>query len=453
MTAAKDHLTSDGSTVGTIAYMSPEQVRGTDLDARTDLFSFGSVLYEAATGQLPFGERTTGLIFDSILNRDPVPPSRLNPQVPPAFEQIILKLLEKDRELRYQHASDTWRPTSDVRPSRSTQYGASTVCALPVTGSSGIPACGAKTRETKSHSCSGSAAAVAYAAAPPSGSAAHAHGSSTITLTIPPRKKIVLLSSVAALIVAVVGAWLALGHRAHALSDKDSIVIADFANTTGDQVFDGTLKQALAVGLGQSPYLSVVGEQQVASTLKRMDHKPDERLTSALAREICQRNGIKGFVAGTIGNVGSQYLITLQAINAASGETLAEGQAQASDKDHVLTALGSATSDLRGKLGESLASVKKFDKPLEDATTSSLEALKAYSLAGEKIDREGELQAKCAPEFTRVYVPSGRKFDDLCASMGLTCSHVCDWGGSSVRCDDDPYPDGGDGSRIAFCRP
>ncbi|MBV9670122.1 MAG: hypothetical protein JOZ43_04125, partial [Acidobacteriales bacterium] len=236
---------------------------------------------------------------------------------------------------------------------------------------------------------SGTSSAAAPAKAPSTPSAARR--SSTITLTVPARPQLFRWGAGAlVLVAAAIGAWFALGRRAHALTDKDSIVIADFANTTGDQVFDGTLKQALEVSLGQSPYLSVVSEQQVASTLKRMNHKADERVTSALAREICQRNAIKGFVAGNIGSVGSQYLITLQAVNAATGDILAEGQSQASDKDHVLAALSSASNDLRGKLGESLASVKKFDKPLDDATTSSLEALKAYSLAEEKIDREGD---------------------------------------------------------------
>ncbi len=191
------------------------------------------------------------------------------------------------------------------------------------------------------------------------------------------------------LVAAVAIGFFIHSRRAHAMTEKDSILVADFVNTTGDAMFDGTLRKALAVDLEQSPFLNVVPDQKVRQTLTFMGRAPEERVTNEIGREICQRDGIKAMLSGSIAAIGSQYLVTLTAINAANGDTLAEAQQQADNKDHVLAAMGEAVSALRGRLGESLASVKKFDKPLQEATTSSLDALKAYTL-GDQLHMNGD---------------------------------------------------------------
>src|SRR5579864_1368223 len=331
----EEHLTSPGTAVGTIAYMSPEQVRAKELDARTDLFSFGAVLYEMATGRLPFRGESTGVIFESILNRPPVPPVRLNPDVPPDLERIIVKCLEKDRDLRYQHASEI--RTDLQRLVRDTQS-ARIPAARPV--------------------------------------AARDFG----TLW-----KIAIPVAVTAVLLSVAG-YLYL-RRTPKLTDKDTVILADFANTTGDPVFDDTLKTALWVSLRQSPFLNVLDESDITKTLRLMTRPADTKLTPDIARELCQRAASKAYIAGAVGSLGSEYVLELKAVNCHSGDTLAEEQVTAAAKEKVLDALGEAATKLRGELGESLAIVQKFDVPLEQATTSSLEALKAYSL-GEKAQRE-----------------------------------------------------------------
>ena len=177
-----------------------------------------------------------------------------------------------------------------------------------------------------------------------------------------------------------VGGWLFFSRKAHALTDKDTIVLADFDNKTGDAVFDGTLRQGLSVQLEQSPFLSIISDQQIQQTLQMMGQKPDVKLTPEIARELCQRAGSTAVLDGSITQIGTPYLLTVKAINCSNGESLASTEAQASDKNHVLAALGETASQIRNKLGESLSTVKKFDTPLEQATTSSLEALQAYSL-------------------------------------------------------------------------
>lgn len=330
-------LTSPGSTVGTVAYMSPEQARGKDLDPRTDLFSFGTVLYEMSTGALPFRGETSAVVFEAILNRPPVPPVRLNPDVTAPLEAIIVKLLEKDKELRYQSAAEVRADLKRVR--RDTESGTIGVAA----GSSGrIRAAAAEDRFRKLWG---------YAVA-------------------------------ATVVLAIAGMAFVFLARRHsvAMTEKDTILVTDFVNTTADPVFDGTLKKAVSVDFSQSPYFNVASDQKVKQTLQFMGRPADDRVTSEVGREICQRDGIKAMLTGSIASLGSQYVITLEAVNAATGESLAQEQAQASDKEDVLNALHSASSKLRRKLGESLASLQKYDKPLSEATTSSLEALKAFTL-------------------------------------------------------------------------
>ncbi|MGA8101281.1 MAG: serine/threonine-protein kinase, partial [Candidatus Acidiferrales bacterium] len=319
-----EQLTRLGTAIGTIAYMSPEQVRGEPLDARTDLFSFGVVLFEMATGVPPFRGETAGVVGEAILNRTPVSPVRLNPDLPSKLEEIVNKALEKDRKLRFQHAADI--RTDLQRLKRDSDSGWSAIA------------------ETEAG--------------------------------LKPARKFIRWGVVtgAALVVAAlaVDGWLFFSRKAHALTDKDTIVLADFTNTTGDGVFDGTLRQGLSVQLEQSPFLSIISDQQIQQTLQMMDQKPDAKLAPEIARELCQRAGSAAVLDGTIAQIGTPYLLTLKAVNCSNGETLASTEAQASDKNHVLDALGKTASEMRNKLGESLSTVQKFDTPLEQATTPSL---------------------------------------------------------------------------------
>jgi len=338
---SEEHLTSPGSALGTIAYMSPEQVRARELDARTDLFSFGVVLYEMTTGAVLFPGESTGVIFEAILNRAPVPLVRLNPGLPAELERIIAKCLEKDRSLRYQHASDV--RTDLQRLKRDSESGRSSAAS---SGTMAAPEASA-TRIAK-----------------------------LWRITVP-----VLL---VALLVA--GGLYYRSHQSKRLTEKDTVVLADFTNTTGDAVFDDALKQSLAVELGQSPFLNVLSERKVSETLRMMGRPANERVTVDVGRELCLRSGSKAILSGSISSLGGPYVIGLVAVGCTTGEVLDREQVQASSKAEVLRALDQAASALRPKLGESLLSVQKFEVPIE-ATTTSLEALKNYSM-GIKVARE-----------------------------------------------------------------
>ena len=383
-------LTTGGSTMGTVTYMSPEQVAGKSLDARTDLFSFGAVLYEMATGHLAFERPTLGATFAAIMHEDALPPSRWNPGLLSPLEEIIGKALQKDRELRYQNASelraDLERVKRDVDSGR------------VVAADQRIEL---RSTEQPLRLRSGQAEGTAPTQAP--------------------RKAWYIAAAILSVVVAAGGLYYRLRQQNMRLTEKDTIVLTDFDNSTGDVIFDDTLKTALTVSLRQSPFLNVLSDGQVAKTLKLMTRSADTKLTPDVVRELCQRAGSKAYIDGAIGSLGSEYVLRLKAVNCETGDTLAEEQVTAASKEKVLNALGSATSKLRGELGESLATVQKFDVPLAQATTSSLEALKAYSLGHRAHSEKGPAAAlaydqraiELDPNFAMGYRAVGADYTSL----------------------------------------
>src|ERR1039457_1559 len=340
ITVSEEDLSSPGAMLGTVTYMSPEQVRAKELDARTDLFSFGAVLYEMATGKMPFQGESSAVICSEILTKNPQPPSQLNLSMSAELEDIIRRALGKDRALRYQHAADMRADLQRLkRDSDSNRF-------------------------------------------------------APVSRVAPTRKR--RLWWLAAAAVGIVGAGVAgcfVSHRPAKLTDKDTIVLADFDNKTGDAVFDDTLKQGLAVQLEQSPFLDLVSERRVNETLKLMGRPAGDQLTPEVTREVCQRTGSRAMLTGSIAALGSQYVIGLKAADSNTGDVLAEAQEQAGGKEQVLKALDAAAVSLRSKLGESVSSVQQYATPMEEATTSSLEALKAYSLGRKTLAAKGDTAA------------------------------------------------------------
>jgi len=373
-------LTTGNTALGTVSYMSPEQVAGKPLDERSDLFSFGVTLYEMACGRLPFDRDTQGATYGAILHEQPEPPTHWNPDLLPALDATIRKAIEKDRRLRFQHASDMRADLQRLR------------------------------RDTESGQIS----------------VAHGSGAAAAIKTYPVGRR-----NIWKIALPVLGMLLAAAaifgvryyrsrHVTH-LSEKDTIVVADFSNSTGEPIFDDTLKTALTISLQQSPFLNVLSQGSVAKQLKLMTQPGNTKLTPDLAREVCQRAGSKAYIAGSIASLGSQYVVEVKAVNCQTGDTLAQEQAASSGKERVLNGLGGAASKLRGELGESLATMQKFDTPLEEATTSSLEALKAYTLGAKAARDKGPAAAipyylraiELDPNFAMGYRRLGNAYNTL----------------------------------------
>jgi serine/threonine protein kinase/Flp pilus assembly protein TadD len=365
-------LTSPGSTLGTVAYMSPEQVRGKELDARTDLFSFGTVLYEMCTGALPFSGDTTGLIFHAILERTPLAAAQLNPAIPAKLEEIVEKALDKDRELRYQSAAEIRTDLQRLkRDSDSARLPAASGQVAGMGEQRGLP------------------------------------------------WKVVVPMALAVVALAAVSYFYF--HRTPKLTSEDTLVLAEFTNTTGDPVFDDTLKQAISVQLAQSPFLNILSNARTRATLKLMAKPSGTRLTPDVASDLCERADGKAYISGSIASLGSQYVIGLDAINCKTGDPLALEQVTAENKEHILKALDEAATKLREKLGESLSTMEKFDVPLDQATTPSLEALKALSVGVKTLQEKGS--AAAIPFFKRA-IELDPNFAAAHEALGISYSNL-----------------------------
>jgi serine/threonine protein kinase/tetratricopeptide (TPR) repeat protein len=374
-------LTTKNMALGTVNYMSPEQVAGKSLDERTDLFSFGVTLYEMTSGRMPFDKDTEGATYGAILYEHPEPPSQSNPQLPPQLDAIILKALEKDRSLRYQHASEMRADLQRLK--RDTESGR-----FPATVSGSVRVADVASTQGRLR-----------------------------------RKVVGRVGVMALLVVGLIagGLYYYVHQPAKRLTEKDTIILIDFANSTGDAIFDDTLKTALSVSLQQSPFLNVLSDREVTKTVQQMTLPPSTKLASDAARELCLRTRSKAYIAGAIGSLGSKYVLGLKAVNCQNGNTLAEDQVTASSKEKVLDALGEVASKLRGELGESLATVHRFDVPLEQETTSSLEALKAYSLGRKALNEKGSAASvpyhqraiELDPNFAMGYEAVGIDYSNL----------------------------------------
>jgi len=365
---------------GTPAYMSPEHVRGDDLDTRADIFALGLLLYEMAAGRAAFGGRTGGAIIEAILTRVPESVRHLNPQLPPQLEEIINKCIEKDRDRRYASAAAVRADLLALR--RVTESGQTTVSVT-------VPAAVVASTQ-KSDSRLG--------------------------------WKAIAIGGAALIAVLAISGWLYNTRRAHALTQADTVVLANFTNKTGDPVFDETLRQGLAAQLQQSPFLSLVSEQRIQQELRLMGVPPESKLTPKMAGELCERLGSKVYLGGSISNIGNQYVVGVNAVNCQTGDSVAQEQVTANGKEAVLSALGTASTKLREQLGESLKTIHELDTPIEQASTPSLEALQAYSLGRRNMTAKADYPAavpllehaiQLDPNFAMAYAILGTTYRNL----------------------------------------
>ncbi len=360
--------TEPGTIMGTVAYMSPEQARGGSVDARSDIFSLGVVCYEMIAGRAPFRGETLNHVVVAILDKDPAPLSAHAPETPDELQRIVNNALHKDREKRYRTAAEFLTDLKALLERTDLQVTFDGARADSATASAGQ------------------------------------------LLGYLNRRRQGVIIALIAIVIAIASSLFYFG-RQPSLTEKDLALLADFVNLTGDEVFDNTLKQALAVHLEQTPFLSFIPEERVRETLGYMGRQPDERLTKELAREICLRQGVRALVIGSIARFDRRYSITLEAINSQTGERIAAALAEAEGKDQTLRALGIAANQLRERLGESLTSIQKFAAPLEQATTSRLDALKAWS-RGLELARSGKSgvipmykhATELDPNFAKAYV-------------------------------------------------
>jgi serine/threonine protein kinase/tetratricopeptide (TPR) repeat protein len=367
---AAAEATVPGQILGTVGYMSPEQIQGHPVDQRSDLFAVGIILFEMLTGQHPWPRQSIVDTLHAIIHDDP-PPVKTTTSSGAELAPIVRKLLAKSPAERYSFAEAVLEALSN--------------CTAP-------------------HGSSGATSIAADPMARPTRS-----------------NKWIFVLAILLLVAVATGAYLFFSRTRRLLTENDTVVLADFANSTGDPVFDGTLRQGLSVQLEQSPFLSIVSDQKIRQTLLMMGQKPDAKLAPEISRELCQRAGGAAVLDGSIGQIGTQYLLTVKAVNCVSGETLASTEAQASDKNHVLDALGKAASQIRNKLGESLSTVEKFDTPLQQATTPSLEALKAFSSGFRMISTTGSDTAipffkraiELDPNFALAYAYLGIMENDI----------------------------------------
>ncbi|HET9270587.1 MAG TPA: protein kinase [Vicinamibacterales bacterium] len=373
-----DVLTTPGMAVGSINYMSPEQARGEELDGRSDLFSLGLVLYEMATGRQAFGGQTTAVVFDAILNRQPADPRHVNPALPEDVTRVIMRALEKDRKMRFQTAADMLAELGRAR------------------------------RDTTGTTAFAGASGTSAAAAPP------------VKARVPSRW---LVYGGLAVVAAAAAVYFFLWNpnQAAALTERDTILIADFVNTTGDPVFDDALRQAVSVQLQQSPFLTLLPDQRIQRTMRMMQQPPEAAVVGQVAREACQRAGAKATIEGSIAPLGSAFVISLGAHNCQTGAPLAEQQTQAPNKESVLKELGLAVTALRGRIGESLATIQKYDVPVTDATTGSLDALRAYGVGNRTRATKGD---EAAIPFFKQAVELDPNFAIAHAKLGVVYGNL-----------------------------
>ena len=363
--------TEAGVVLGTSHYMSPEQARGKPVDARSDIWSLGVVIYELVAGRPPFEGETSTDVLVAITQKEPPPLARFAPNVPAELDWIVMKALRKDRDERYQTVKEL---LTDLRRLKQRLEFQSEL------ERSAAPASGSGARVV--------APSTIPERAVPTAEKTISHISSAEYIATGIKRHKLAAAIIALMVVAATGSAFYLYKRnSNRLTDRDTVLLTDFVNTTGEPVFDGTLKQALAVHLGQTPFLNLFPEERVRETLRFMGRSPDDRITRDVGREICERQGIKAMLTGSIASLGSHYVITLEATNPRSGDPIAREQIEAESKEKVLASLGTAASNLRQKLGESLSSIQKYDVSIEQATTSSLEALKAFSMGNEERSR------------------------------------------------------------------